>query len=223
MENVKAALVGLAVFWFVSCSSQEQQLLNTFFTAVREGDEAGLSRISLATFTGSVDSWEIIETGPESVTQFGLSDLQEKLSKARSELRVHNDKAAYFLDDNRKLYDEYKKKQAAAPDQVLTGQLGSFQEEWEERVANQKALEDEMGKLSNEITELKGAAALSVNTTVNDSFDGSVKGKELRLRIDDGSGAKDYRFSLIRYDLENKASKLTPRARWIIADIKEQA
>jgi hypothetical protein len=223
MRNVKAVLVGLAVFWFVSCSSQEQQLLNTFFTAVREGDEVGLSRVSLATFTGSVDSWEILETGPESVTQFGLSALQEKLSKARSELRVHNDKAAYFLDDNRKLYDEYNKKHSAAPDQVFTGQLGSFQEEWEERVAEQEALEEEVEKLSSEITELKRAAALSVNTTVNENFDGSVKGKDLRLRIDDGSGAKDYKFSLIRYDLENKANKLTPRAHWIITDIKEQA
>ena len=62
-----------------------------------------------------------------------------------------------------------------------------------------------------------------MSTSINEKFDGNVKGKELRLKVNDGSAEKGYVFMLRRYELTNKESTLTPMSRWIITEIKEQA
>ena len=62
-----------------------------------------------------------------------------------------------------------------------------------------------------------------MNTAVNEKFAGDVKGKELELKVNDDSGEKTYTFTLERYELEDKERNMSPIARWIITDIKEQA
>ena len=62
-----------------------------------------------------------------------------------------------------------------------------------------------------------------MNTAVNEKFAGDVKGKVLQLKVHDGSAEKSYTFKLERYELVDKERNMSPIARWIITDIKEQA
>ena len=104
MRSLHYAFVALAILLFSSCTAPEQQLVDTFFTAVQGGDEAALSRVSLATFTG-------------------LPELHEKLMKKRSEVRIETQKNANYAGDYRELFDEYKKRKAEDPEAEFTGDL----------------------------------------------------------------------------------------------------
>ena len=112
---------------------------------------------------------------------------------------------------------------AEDPDRELEGELAKFHEEWQVRMARQKALEDEEAQIAKDVEALKDIARLSLNTDVNEKFEGEVLTKELELKVLEGSGEKSYKFMLERYVLTDKERKLSPIARWVIADIEEKA
>ncbi len=197
--------------------------MSNFFQAVQGGDEAALARVSLAAFEGAVESWEFVDMGPESVAPFELPGLHEQLMKKRSEIKIENGTNANYAGDHRDLFDEYKKKKAEDADAMFEGELGEFQTEWEKRMEAQSKLEEEEKEINAIITVLKSAAGLSLSTSINEKFAGDVKGKELHLKVNDGSAEKGYVFMLRRYELSNTESTLTPMSRWIITEIKEQA
>lgn len=223
MQSFRIALVLFASFLLMSCSSQEEQLVNSFFAAVQAKDVDAAARVSRAAFKGAVDSWKIVEVGPESESAFTLPGLHQKILDKQSEVRLQTESNAYYRDDNRSLYDEYQAKRKANPEQSFTGALGEFAAEWEERLAKQKALEEEAAELGRQASELKEIAGLSLNTSVNENYDGMVKEKELRLEAIDGGSTKNYTFVLERYELVDTERNLTPIARWIIVDIKDEA
>gem|GEM_PF-3572160 len=223
MRSLRKMSFAVAIVVLASCSGQEQQVLSDFFQAVQGGDESTAARVSLATFEGEVESWEIVEVGPESVAPFELPGLHEQLMKKRSEIKIENGTNSNYAGDHRALFDEYKKKKAEDPDAMFEGELGEFQTEWEKRMESQGKLEEEEEEITAIMNVLKSAAGLSLSTSINEKFDGNVKGKELHLKVNDGSAEKGYVFMLRRYELTNKESTLTPMSRWIITEIKEGA
>jgi len=74
VRSLRKMSFAVAIVVLASCSGQEQQVLSDFFQAVQGGDEIAAARVSLATFEGEVESWEIVEVGPESVAPFGFRD-----------------------------------------------------------------------------------------------------------------------------------------------------
>ena len=76
----KVSTLGAMLFLF-SCTPPEEQVLNTFFTALQNGDADALARVSLAPFEGDVESWEIVAVGPEARKPFALPELLESLKK----------------------------------------------------------------------------------------------------------------------------------------------
>ena len=223
MGSLRKMSIAVAIVVLVSCSGQEQQVLSDFFQAVQGGDEAAVARVSLAAFEGGVEAWELVDMGPESVAPFELPGLHEQLMKKRSEIKIENGTNANYAGDHRDLFDEYKKKKAEDADAMFEGELGEFQTEWEKRMESQSKLEEEEAEINENIKVLKSAAGLSLSTSINEKFSGDVKGKELHLKVNDGSAEKGYVFMLRRYELTNKESTLTPMSRWIITEIKEQA
>ena len=83
----------------------EAQTVDAFFSAVQKGDQAGVALVSLATFDGTVESWEIVERGTESEGPFQLAELEEELDNMRNEARVQREQNARFISDNRDTYD----------------------------------------------------------------------------------------------------------------------
>jgi len=217
----RLVLVMLLLVW--SCTAQEEQVLTTFFDAVQQGDQGAAARIALADFPGTVESWELVEIGPESQSRFTLSEMYAKLRKKQRELRIESEKNGYFRSDHRDLFAEYQKSHAENPEQKFTGELGEFQAEWAERMKRQGELEKEVEALDEQLKALRSAAGLSVNTSVNENFVGDVKRKDVRIKVNDGSSEKIYTVELERYDLVDEERNLTPIAKWIIADIQESA
>ena len=60
---------------------------------------------------------------------------------------------------------------------------------------------------------------MSVNVTVNVNFVGEVSGKELTLRVNDGSTEKTHTFTLQKFNIVDAQRNLSPIGRWVITDI----
>ena len=223
MRSLSKISLVAAVFVFASCgeSDPEQELMNSFFTAVQEGSEDGVKRVSLAPFDGNVVSWEIVESGEETEGPFGLKALEDQLEAKRDEIRAQRDSNADFLANNREMYDRYKNEYD--PSKPFTGALLAFHEEWQAKQAQQQQLEADADQLSFDVRAMKDTAQMSVAGDVTSEFEGHITGKQLKLKVNDGSADKTYTFHLIRYDLTDPKSTIPPTARWIISEIQEGA
>ena len=223
MRSLRKMSIAGAIVVLASCSGQEQQVLSNFFQAVQGGDEAAVANVSLAAFDGTVETWELLDMGPESVAPFELPGLHEQLMKKRSEVKIENGTNANYAGDHRELFDEYKKKKAEDAEAMFEGELGEFQTEWEKRMEAQSKLEEEEQEITAIIKVLKSAAGLSLSTSINERYAGDVKGKEIHLTVNDGSADKGYVFMLRRYELADAERNIKPMSRWIITEIKEGA
>jgi hypothetical protein len=214
------ALVSLALI-ALSCGAPEQHVVQTFFTALQGGDTVAAAGVSVAEFPGSVTSWEIVEVGPESMEPFGLSVLREEFQALEAALEKEKRAGEVFLEKNASQAEEFQKRLMRDPNYEFRGDLADFKTAWDARVKAQEDLNAKIEVMRQRITDLRSAAGLSLNTNVGDSFDGEVKGKLLRLKVNDGSEEKSYTFKLQRFELSDKERNLTPMARWIITEIAE--
>ena len=73
--------------------------------------------------------------------------------------------------------------------------------------------------MGQEISHLRLAAGLSVNVRVNAKFVGEVSGKELTLRVNDGTTEKTHTFTLQKFNIFDAERNLSPIGRWVITDI----
>lgn len=220
MRNLQFVALLTVVAIGVSCSSQpEQRVLGSFVTAVQAGDEDAVAQISLVEFPGEdIASWEIVEIGPETSEPFPLGELQDELIATKEELEEMVAKNDAFVRENEDLYLEYKPRKDEDPDTEFTGELKEFDEEFSARMEKQKALDQEIRDIEEELDALKKAAALSTNTPgLGSSYDGDVLKKDVHVRFD----AKDYTVTMKQYALVNTSNNIQPMSRWIITDIGE--
>lgn len=222
MGRIRILLVVSIVGLVICCSGGEQQILKTFFVAVQGGDNATLSGISVARFPGTVSSWEILEVGPESTAPFTLSAKSEEFLKAEEAVEEAKKESEAFVAANAERAAEYQKRIATNPDYEFKGDMAEFQSEWKAKLEAQKQLRAKLEKARREVNELRDAAALSLNTVVNDNFEGDVRGKTIRLKVNDGSEDKIYSFTIQRFELSDTERNLTPMSRWVITEIQEQ-
>ena len=198
----------------------EAQTLGAFFSAVQKGDQAGVQLISLATFDGTVESWEIVARGTESEGPFQLAELEEELDNTRNEVRVQREQNARFIGDNRDTYDAYTRTYAEDPSAPFQGELATFHEQLQARQGLVAQLEVDAEQLSIDVRALTNAATLSVRTPVGETFEGQIKVKPLEVRINEGSENKTYTVVLHRYELTDTRLNRTPTPRWIVAEIR---
>lgn len=222
MQSVRTLALSLPAALALSCSAGEERAVSTFFNALQGGDEAVASGVSLVEFPGEVRAWEIVEVGPEFEEPFELVSMRQRLAERRKELEALQAENQSFGEANVELYRQYHAAREKDPKSELSGKVGDFGADWESRMEKQKELESALEEIQAEIDALRNAARLSLNSMVTDNYAGAVKGKEVRMRIDDGSGPKDYRVVVKRYELADQENNITPMARWIITDIDDQ-
>ncbi|MFQ5788964.1 MAG: hypothetical protein ACE5JI_00645 [Acidobacteriota bacterium] len=222
MLRLRHLAVSSVVVCLVACEGPEQSLLNRFFTAVQQGNEDAVAAMSLASFPGEVQSWEVVEVGAESSEAFRLAELRREAADAKGDLDFQLEKNALFLQDNQSTYDRYKARHDKDPDYEFKGKLAEFQEEWEKRLKQQRALERKAEETNEAAKKERQAARMSINQGVTDSLSGDVVTKEVTVKVNDGSADKIYVFTLRRYKLVDRERNITPMTRWIIADIQER-
>ncbi|MGH9322711.1 MAG: hypothetical protein ACRD21_16375 [Vicinamibacteria bacterium] len=198
----------------------EAQVLGAFFRAVQNGDRAGVERVSLAEFDDELESWEIVERGPESEAPFQLADLESQLKSKRDEVSAQKRGNASFISDNRDTYDSYTSTYAEDPSAPFQGALAAFHEQLQERQGRVAQLQADADQLAVDVEALQKAATISLSTPVDTTFEGQIKVKPLQVRINDGSGDKTYTIVLQRYELVDTGQNRTPTPRWIIAEIQ---
>ena len=198
----------------------EAQSLDAFFSAIQKGDQAGVQLISLTTFDGTVESWEIVERGTESEGLFQLAELEEELDNTRNEVRAQRAQNSTFIGDNRDTYDAYTRQYAEDPSAPFRGELATFHEQMQERQGSVAQLEVDADQLGLDVRALKDAATLSLRTPVGEGFEGQIKVKPLQVSINEGSENKTYTIVLHRYELMDTRLNRAPTPRWIIAEIR---
>ncbi len=82
-----AVLLSSALVVLASCGGPDQKALDTYFKAVRNGDKTAMAAVSAKEFPETVQAWEVVEIGPESVAPFPLKDLNRTLREAKMDLQ----------------------------------------------------------------------------------------------------------------------------------------
>ena len=209
----------LVILLGVSCSGGEDEVVNSFLAAIQSGNETAAKAVSLVEFPGEVVSWEIVEVGTTLTEPFALSELDDKRFKLSRERRQITAKNNYFIQDHRSAFDEYEAKRKEEPEYEFAGEMAEFQKQWEERRSKQEEGDRAAIDLGKEFDRLRSAAGMSVNVTVNVNFVGEVSGKELTLRVNDGSTEKTHTFTLQKFNIVDAERNLSPIGRWVITDI----
>ena len=209
----------LVILLGVSCTGGENEVVNSFLAAIQSGNESAAKAVSVVEFAGEVVSWEIVEVGPTSTEPFALPELDNKRSKLSRERRQLAERNAFFVRDHRSAFDEYEAKRKDEPEYEFGGEMAEFQKQWEERRGKQEEADRVAIDLGKEIDSLRSAARLSVNVNVNEKFVGEVSGKELTLRVNDGSSEKTHTFTLQKFNIVDAGRNLSPIGRWVITDI----
>lgn len=218
MRNVGILVLLPIAVLLVSCAPPEQGVLDTFMGAVQSGRDDAVASVSIVDFPGEVTAWELVELGPEMTEPFGLAGLQEELVSMREELEATIEKNDAFLRENEETYFEYKPKFDKDPDQEFKGKLGEFHQEWTARMEEQSGLDQKIREKEGEVDALKKEAGLSINTPgMSSSYDGDVKTKQARLKVD----GKDYTVTLKQYSLVNTENNIEPMSRWIVTGVQE--
>lgn len=222
LELRTLAPILLSAVLIVGCSGGESQVVDTFLTAVQGGDEEMAKAVSMAEWTGKVESWEIVELGPSSSEAFQLAELESEFSKIMSDRKVEQQKNDYYRQDHKEQLAEYDARRKEDPEYAFAGEMAEFQKEWEERQTLKAKLDRAAADVQKQIDHLKDCARLSLSTDVGDSFEGDVSGRDLTIRVNDGSADKLYTFTVRRFNLADAARNLRPIARWVITDIGER-
>ena len=180
----------LSVLFFsalgLSCTPPEQNTLTQFVSAVQAGNETAASQVSLVDSPAEFTTWEIGEIGPESSEPFPLMELLERKAAADEELKAMIKKNDAYIQENEALYIKYKPQKDKDPDTEFEGELKAFDETFSARMDEQKELIRKISQTDREIDELKKAAALSTSTPgISSGYDGDVKAKQARLKLDD--------------------------------------
>ena len=221
MRRIFKSLIAISVV-LSACGGgdSEERALDVFFSAVQKSDQVAIDRVSLVPFDGSLETWEIVERGPETEGPFVLADLAAQLESKRDEGRAKRQQNQTFIGDNRDTYTAYLAAYAEDPSAPFRGELAVFHEQWQEKQAQLAQLEVDADQLTFDVEALKNAATLSLRTPVDVSFEGQIKVKPLQVRINDGSEDKTYTVVLHRYELVDTGQNRTPTPQWIIAAVQ---
>jgi hypothetical protein len=223
MSRTKPILVVLALAILVSCGGPDQQALNNYFKAVKNGDKITMAAVSSVEFPEAVESWRIIEMGPESVAPFRIKELDRTLREAKMDLQYIAEKDYLFLSDNQHLYRRYKVRIERNPDAEFTGELADFHKEFKEIRKKGEEAEKAVEIANREFQREKLVAGISLmGTAVTNDLDGEVATKEALVEVTTPSGEKTYRITLKNYDLVNQKTQAKIRSRWIVTEVQAQ-
>jgi hypothetical protein len=222
MLRLRYLATGL-IICLTSCVAAEKQLIDRFLQAVQAEDKDIVSAMSLASFPGKVESWEILEIGPTSTEAFRLEELEKEAAETRKALDAEVQKNDAFLKENEKTYLQYKARiDKDAEYKFPRGPLAAFQEEWEARLKKQKEMEVKAREALAAFKEEQEAVRKSTNLGASATYAGDVSVKTVRVNVKGGEGPKTYRFTLRRYNLVDTERNIKPIPNWLIAGIEEQ-
>lgn len=224
MGKIRLFVVSSLLVPFLACSGGgEQQVVGTYLNAVKGGDKAAASFVSLVEFPGEVSSWEIVEVGEESQEPFNLPSVRAEFQEMEAAVEAKTESNDAFVQLHADEYREVRSRLEKDPDYEFKGALLEFKTELDQKLKEHEQMSAKLEELRAKVIALRDAAGLSLNTSVNDNFEGQVKGKVVVLKVNDGSEDKTYNLKLQRFELSDTERNITPMPRWIVTEVREKA
>lgn len=221
LRSPGAALAG-AVLALACSAPPEDALLDRFFRAVAQEDTTTMLGASMVAFPGGpVTSWEVVERREEVSGPYRLAELRAEES-ASEQRRDEQFQALYaFQQAYRDEIEAIRGRRDRNPDASIGGRLGEIAAEWDAFGTERRAIVSSLSEVQMAIeSERRRTRRSLLREAPVDYLTGVVREQELVLRIEEeDAGVRDYRFSLLRYDLENQFDAEVP-SRWIIAAIE---
>ena len=216
-------VLGIAVAAFgAGCSSPpEEALLSQFFRAIAAEDRVSAGGLSMAGFPGGpIDSWEIVESGMVTEGAYRVPELRQEETDAEA-ARDEQFKIFYdFRQANQEALARITDRLEDDPDAAIGGRLGEIAAEWDAHAAERRRLVSSLSELQMALEEERRRAQRSLlREAPVDYLAGNTSEQEVLVRTVEEGAARDYRFTLIRYDLRNQQGAEVS-ARWIIAAIE---
>lgn len=219
---VPAVLALAAATLGAGCSSPpEATLLSQFFRAIAQEDRVSAGGLSMASFPGGpVDSWEIVESGPVTGGPYRVPQLRTEETAAEA-ARDEQFKTFYdFRQANRESLEAITARRERDPDAAIGGRLGEIAGAWDAYAAERRGLVTALSEVQMALEEERRRTRRSLlREAPVDYLTGNISEQEVLVRTVEETGEHLYRFSLMRYDLQNQHGADVP-SRWIIAAIE---
>jgi len=215
--------LGIAVAAFgAGCSSPpEETLLSQFFRALAAEDRVSAAGLSMAGFPGGpVASWEILESGMVTEGPYRVPELRQEETGAEA-ARDEQFKIFYdFRQGNQDALGRILDRREGNPDAAIGGRLGEIAAEWDAHAAERRRLVSSLSEVQMALEEERRRAQRGLlREAPVDYLTGNISEQELLVRTVEEGAAREYRFTIIRYNLQNQQGADIP-ARWIIAAIE---
>ena len=215
-------LAALAATLGAACAPPpEEALLSQFFRAVAQGDRASAAGVSMIAFPGGpVASWELVETGPTIEGPYRVPELREEETAAEAardeQFKIFQD----FRQANRDALAAITDRRGPDPDMAIGGRLGEVAAAWDAHAEERRRLVSELSEVQMALQEERRRAQRSLlREAPVDYLAGNIAEQELLVRtVEEGAG-REYRFTLLRYQLHNQHGAEVS-SRWIIGAIE---
>jgi hypothetical protein len=207
----------------IGCATPEERIVDYYLTAVRDGQDEIVAGVSLVSFPEEdIQSWEIVEFGPESTEPYRLIEIRDAHFNAREAYDAKTAENDEFLAANERNALRYQQKMKDDPDyKYASGVLAEFQEVWEQKLETQKELQNEVKEAHEALERERSRIRMSTSIPLKNSFKGNVAIKRAKVNVNSGSGGKTYTLVLRKYNIVDSDTGLSPVAKWIITDIEK--
>ncbi|MFQ5789934.1 MAG: hypothetical protein ACE5JI_05590 [Acidobacteriota bacterium] len=204
-----------------ACARPEEEALNRFLAAARQGDHAAVGGMSVVGFPGTVKSWRVEEVIEQPVEAFRVPELRQQVETIEKARDAQFQGYGRFRRQNMENLKRIQARLDADPDYEFEGNLQELRLEWEKYRAERRDLEHQLGEVRRQIDhEARLAAKSLMSDTPIDRFEGEVAVSQVLVKVrTKEESEKPYRFTLRKYNLRDGANQ--PPSRWIVIAIKE--
>jgi hypothetical protein len=219
-KTLSLLAVILVLCLFSSCSSHpEEALLKRYFSALSLNDNTTLSTMALEPTDISAKSWEILNVSEEVVETFALPKMNKDESDFKKQLEDHVGVTLDARDEwDNAVYEEERARTRAAK-RAAQAKADELKVKYDEILGEHKEMQKNYNEAKAAAAREEEIAIFSLGAgelpTIRD-FTGEVFKKEVDVKTEGETGVQNYRIYLRRYILQDEATGIHHRGRWII-------
>lgn len=219
-KTLSLLAVILVLCFFCSCSSHpEEALLKRYFAALSLNDNTTLSTMALEPIDISAESWEIINVSEEVVEPFKLLDMNKNELDCKKQLEDHVGVTLDARDEWDNVVYEEERARTRAAKRAAKAKADELKVKYDEVLGEHKEMQKDYNEAKAAAAKEEEIATFSLGTgelpTIRD-FTGEVFKKEVDVKTEGETGVDNYRIYLRRYILQDEATGIHHRGRWII-------
>lgn len=225
---VYGVLAGVLLATAACTSAPEEEILSSYFRALRMRDNTTLSNIASATYEGgTVQSFEIVNVGQEQRRPLRVRDLAKAQQEAQASQDEFSKKMKSYQDENveainRIIVAERENTELKGDDVTVQGEWNKFREELAQH-------SKEVSEARQELSRERSAAEMSVVTPQRQvdvtQYDGELVTKEVTINAavrTEGGEASERQLvvTLQRAELTG-GPEGEINGRWIVTEVRE--